>query len=146
MSAHSALGAWFERRGQSLNAFPLLSRSVAQGSRVKCVGPLPSSSFPDRRHTLASSPRLVGIASAGFPPPASLLPAVLPADHPEPPWRVSLSHRRRLAGLFSTVLSSRLRSVKTHADEAIARSEEHTSELQSLMRISYALLCLKKKI
>src|SRR3546814_4005969 len=26
----------------------------------------------------------------------------------------------------------------------IARSEEHTSELQSLMRISYAVLCLKK--
>src|SRR3546814_9962913 len=29
--------------------------------------------------------------------------------------------------------------------EAIARSEEHTSELQSLMRISYAVFCLKKK-
>src|SRR3546814_9239536 len=28
---------------------------------------------------------------------------------------------------------------------ARARSEEHTSELQSLMRISYAVLCLKKK-
>src|SRR3546814_8431111 len=27
----------------------------------------------------------------------------------------------------------------------IIRSEEHTSELQSLMRISYAVLCLKKK-
>src|SRR3546814_6138866 len=27
----------------------------------------------------------------------------------------------------------------------LARSEEHTSELQSLMRISYAVLCLKKK-
>src|SRR3546814_4163669 len=27
----------------------------------------------------------------------------------------------------------------------VARSEEHTSELQSLMRISYAVLCLKKK-
>src|SRR3546814_2782243 len=27
-----------------------------------------------------------------------------------------------------------------------ARSEEHTSELQSLMRISYAVFCLKKKI
>src|SRR3546814_7329475 len=26
------------------------------------------------------------------------------------------------------------------------RSEEHTSELQSLMRISYAVICLKKKI
>src|SRR3546814_9181689 len=29
--------------------------------------------------------------------------------------------------------------------EIIARSEEHTSELQSLMRISYAVFCLKKK-
>src|SRR3546814_9215745 len=28
---------------------------------------------------------------------------------------------------------------------AIFRSEEHTSELQSLMRISYAVFCLKKK-
>src|SRR3546814_1273992 len=28
---------------------------------------------------------------------------------------------------------------------ADARSEEHTSELQSLMRISYAVFCLKKK-
>src|SRR3546814_8984770 len=30
-------------------------------------------------------------------------------------------------------------------DKAIERSEEHTSELQSLMRISYAVFCLKKK-
>src|SRR3546814_6540964 len=29
--------------------------------------------------------------------------------------------------------------------EPIQRSEEHTSELQSLMRISYAVFCLKKK-
>src|SRR3546814_6405010 len=28
---------------------------------------------------------------------------------------------------------------------ACSRSEEHTSELQSLMRISYAVFCLKKK-
>src|SRR3546814_7244175 len=31
-----------------------------------------------------------------------------------------------------------------HCDQH-ARSEEHTSELQSLMRISYAVFCLKKK-
>src|SRR3546814_1559938 len=31
------------------------------------------------------------------------------------------------------------------ARAAEARSEEHTSELQSLMRISYAVFCLKKK-
>src|SRR3546814_6859678 len=30
-------------------------------------------------------------------------------------------------------------------DGAVLRSEEHTSELQSLMRISYAVFCLKKK-
>src|SRR3546814_10441831 len=29
--------------------------------------------------------------------------------------------------------------------EGIGRAEEHTSELQSLMRISYAVFCLKKK-
>src|SRR3546814_3174170 len=32
------------------------------------------------------------------------------------------------------------------AAQRIDRSEEHTSELQSLMRISYAVFCLKKKI
>src|SRR3546814_5440651 len=31
------------------------------------------------------------------------------------------------------------------AGRAMDRSEEHTSELQSLMRISYAVFCLKKK-
>src|SRR3546814_7933587 len=30
-------------------------------------------------------------------------------------------------------------------DDVLNRSEEHTSELQSLMRISYAVFCLKKK-
>src|SRR3546814_3885431 len=32
------------------------------------------------------------------------------------------------------------------ARQGVVRSEEHTSELQSLMRISYAVFCLKKKI
>src|SRR3546814_8353408 len=32
-----------------------------------------------------------------------------------------------------------------HVDQEVQRSEEHTSELQSLMRISYAVFCLKKK-
>src|SRR3546814_10617035 len=34
---------------------------------------------------------------------------------------------------------------KDAATQRIDRSEEHTSELQSLMRISYAVFCLKKK-
>src|SRR3546814_6216074 len=41
------------------------------------------------------------------------------------------------------------RNANTPADEtsptSVYRSEEHTSELQSLMRISYAVFCLKKK-
>src|SRR3546814_3657974 len=32
-----------------------------------------------------------------------------------------------------------------HIEVCVIRSEEHTSELQSLMRISYAVFCLKKK-
>src|SRR3546814_4155828 len=32
-----------------------------------------------------------------------------------------------------------------HRHHRLVRSEEHTSELQSLMRISYAVFCLKKK-
>src|SRR3546814_1322538 len=41
-------------------------------------------------------------------------------------------------------LSSRLRQ-HSGPDQKRGRSEEHTSELQSLMRISYAVFCLKKK-
>src|SRR3546814_7021521 len=44
---------------------------------------------------------------------------------------------------------SRPDSASTHVAKLeirpIARSEEHTSELQSLMRISYAVFCLQKK-
>src|SRR3546814_2576562 len=45
--------------------------------------------------------------------------------------------------------SAEAEATRTRAEEerreASARSEEHTSELQSLMRISYAVFCLKKK-
>src|SRR3546814_5418173 len=45
--------------------------------------------------------------------------------------------------------SKRLRAVRLAFDSArsrsVNRSEEHTSELQSLMRISYAVFCLKQK-
>src|SRR3546814_7636051 len=37
------------------------------------------------------------------------------------------------------------RRKRGHPIDTEARSEEHTSELQSLMRISYAVFCLKKK-
>src|SRR3546814_9451720 len=41
--------------------------------------------------------------------------------------------------------ASRMRQCAKLGKLTKARSEEHTSELQSLMRISYAVFCLKKK-
>src|SRR3546814_1535501 len=55
--------------------------------------------------------------------------------------------RRTMAGLRE---AGYVRSVKGHgggwsiARDLASRSEEHTSELQSLMRISYAVFCLQK--
>src|SRR3546814_6270405 len=46
----------------------------------------------------------------------------------------------------SQLRPSRSRMKSTRAQpRRLSRSEEHTSELQSLMRISYAVFCLKKK-
>src|SRR3546814_2404969 len=45
-------------------------------------------------------------------------------------------------------LRAKVETLEARIDQASpppARSEEHTSELQSLMRISYAVFCLKKK-
>src|SRR3546814_3415827 len=42
-------------------------------------------------------------------------------------------------------LEDLVRGRRLVATTPVARSEEHTSELQSLMRISYAVFCLKKK-
>src|SRR3546814_9474574 len=50
-------------------------------------------------------------------------------------------HRRALRGAEATDRDVVARKSSTIDD----RSEEHTSELQSLMRISYAVFCLKKK-
>src|SRR3546814_3859387 len=42
-------------------------------------------------------------------------------------------------------LAAGLRYTSAFREKASQRSEEHTSELQSLMRTSYAVFCLKKK-
>src|SRR3546814_6297133 len=45
---------------------------------------------------------------------------------------------------FNSTFSQQVRIVGA-TEKPASRSEEHTSELQSLMRISYAVFCLKKK-
>src|SRR3546814_5543244 len=69
-----------------------------------------------------------------------------------PRWRVVVG-LRRLGGLarfaLACVLQVLLLLLGDFAlpllERIVGRSEEHTSELQSLMRISYAVFCLKKK-
>src|SRR3546814_3893461 len=58
-------------------------------------------------------------------------------------------HLKRLKAMEETAKSKAVPAAGGNAEEAAVsrsggRSEEHTSELQSLMRISYAVFCLKK--
>src|SRR3546814_6112137 len=68
-----------------------------------------------------------------------------------PPARAAIMAARRrafIAGsgrpILAATVISRL-SFENKAERFLSRSEEHTSELQSLMLISYAVFCLKKK-
>src|SRR3546814_10208211 len=64
-------------------------------------------------------------------------------------WRTAISARRarRSTGRCANCPTRRRcgSTSRGSARRAPTRSEEHTSELQSLMRISYAVFCLKKK-
>src|SRR3546814_4148317 len=64
------------------------------------------------------------------------------ALHDYPVYRIAVKRLHRLdRGIHRIHQLARF-----HVDRLAFRSEEHTSELQSLMRISYAVFCLKKKI
>src|SRR3546814_6843412 len=61
------------------------------------------------------------------------------------PRMIGVGRRNRVAS--SIARSCVLSPISASATTAVeVRSEEHTSELQSLMRISYAVFCLKKKL
>src|SRR3546814_3861090 len=75
--------------------------------------------------------------------------------HPSVSFRYARTHRSRMGsdeGVGSVlappagICTSASASAFAIAAGAPMRSEEHTSELQSLMRNSYAVFCLKKKI
>src|SRR3546814_4153714 len=65
------------------------------------------------------------------------------------PTHVHLDHAGGAGVLMRALPNATLvvheRGARHLIDPAKLRSEEHTSELQSLMRISYAVFCLKKK-
>src|SRR3546814_9152053 len=86
------------------------------------IGELPQNSHP------IVPRRLVGVA-VSFTPNLPTPRELINVRHPEP-----AAHARQ-----------RVSEPQLSGSQLPARSEEHTSELQSLMRISYAVFCLKKK-
>src|SRR3546814_5196022 len=67
----------------------------------------------------------------------------LPLQACQKPASSSSSSGAKVSSTSSSSLSASSSSSSTVT--SASRSEEHTSELQSLMRISYAVFCLKKK-
>src|SRR3546814_7541662 len=60
--------------------------------------------------------------------------------------QISVADQSHLFGHHSDGFEAHVRQADARAADGDARrSEEHTSELKSLMRISYAVFCLKKK-
>src|SRR3546814_4591444 len=82
-----------------------------------------------------------------FRSPSSVIVTVSPCSRPEEGKPVRLAGRSRLVGHERSLLSQSGAKayLSRKASTSHTRSEEHTSELQSLMRISYAVFCLKKK-
>src|SRR3546814_3066542 len=99
----------------------------------KALSPLARASLYNWRWVLKTSPAL----AAAFADPPALSPSV-----------PKMGNCGAYAFCFAT---NRITLPLKSVDFAVnftdsTRSEEHTSELQSLMRISYAVFCLKKKI
>src|SRR3546814_1868227 len=78
----------------------------------------------------------IGLAASPAPPCGAVLP-----DYPDAPDQLPLRPRSPSASRLSISLCL----WQGRCEMRQKRSEEHTSELQSLMRISYAVFCLKKK-
>src|SRR3546814_6641325 len=101
-----------------------------------------------RRARSAASPpsgaRRPREASGLSPPNAVVDPDPDPAADEEPPAASRRPHLELPRRGEHRAID--LRSVRIFVEPHAIRSEEHTSELQSLMRISYAVFCLKKKI
>src|SRR3546814_10090450 len=113
-------------------------RRIEKGRKIHCSGQILLNAGRRQEHWLASDR---GSVVAG-PPPSRLrasLGAALKPDGGENPalsW-FDPADRPVVAAIDHIVRAG------LAVDEE--RSEEHTSELQSLMRISYAVFCLKKK-
>src|SRR3546814_4464462 len=81
-----------------------------------------------------------GLAAHHAPSKANAAPSIVPPAMSLAQWTPSMMREKPLR----TIIAAASAQAKNR-QRGGARSEEHTSELQSLMRISYAVFCLKKK-
>src|SRR3546814_9045169 len=75
--------------------------------------------------------------------PASVVSTLRVRVSPNATW--SRSIQARTCACAAKLAANSSRQASDVYQRGISRSEEHTSDLQSLMRISYAVFCLKKK-
>src|SRR3546814_10425777 len=113
-------------------------------------------SAPARSARGARRERRLRIVSAAISRPCSSISAASARVLPPPPAQRSItvcpgcaSHKRAIIWLPSSCTStspSFQSAVCSTGQPSVKRSEEHTSELQSLMRTSYAVFCLKNTL
>src|SRR3546814_5841294 len=92
-------------------------------------------------HPASTQPAIVFVrlSIVSIEPSRKPAPGLRPPTKKSPPFTVAMRGRQ-------AALACRRPRDYPRAPMENFRSEEHTSELQSLMRISYAVFCLKKKI
>src|SRR3546814_9263726 len=91
-----------------------------------------------------ASERINARGIRGFDPATGNIVVVQPDYLQEPGTMVDLVLKKGFR-MWDTDLTLSFEARNILGEEYRERSEEHTSELQSLMRISYAVFCLKKK-
>src|SRR3546814_5937711 len=108
-------------RTDSLFPYTTLFRSMVSASSSACVGCSwrPSPALSTGQSTLSA----------------------ISCTAPDAEWRITIASAR----IAFSVIAVSISVSPFFTLDCAARSEEHTSELQSLMRISYAVFCLKKK-
>src|SRR3546814_5301281 len=76
----------------------------------------------------------------------NITPKTIIKSVPEQVTTLDESKLKSIHDLATDIIDLEYQMKKYSEELDFERSEEHTSELQSLMRISYAVFCLKKKI
>src|SRR3546814_7464296 len=108
--------------------------------------PLPNHSFPTRRSSYRYAVRCEAKARCAWPrDPMRADPEMMRHSNTFRGLAAARENRGGTLGVDPARIARPPDCCRLDANASMSRSEEHTSELQSLMRISYAVFCLKQK-